>query len=65
MNKKYILLILTLLMSIAGFSSWAQTLDSAKIKAVESGLEGAFKTKEQKPWTIWDRMHYYRIKPRG
>ena len=62
MNKKHIFLLLTLLMSIAGFSSLAQTPDSTKIKAVEIGLEGAFKTKEQKPWTIWDRMRYYRIK---
>lgn len=62
MNKKHIFLLLTLLMSIAGFSSLAQTPDSTKIKAVEIGLEGAFKTKEQKPWTIWDRMRYHRIK---
>ena len=45
MNKKHIFLLLTLLMSIAGFSSLAQTPDSTKIKAVEIGLEGAFKTK--------------------
>ena len=62
MNKKHIFLLLTLLMSIAGFSSLAQTPDSTKIKAVEINLEGAFKTKEQKPGTIWDRMRYYHIK---
>ena len=53
--------ILTLSLLVIGSPTWATTLESESIAAVESGLLPANIFKGDKPWTLQERMQHYGV----